>query len=355
MRLKYLLFITEQLIKIKLPKLDKTSVILKYKNFLVTFLVIFLTLNTTNKKDIYTKNPELQKMFKYAPVQEFAKLPVHPWTQNITLYDQIYLQSKNDANAYKYLVMDYFLKRNEFQNSKALPDFKTIQAKNEKVLMLIRAVKPDCNVLKCVAITYDDGPGEFTAGILSELDKYGAKGTFYVLGSLVGVHPELIKQMDSNGHEVANHTWSHPNLAQSSTQKIQQEIANTDITIQKIIQKPAHNMRPPYGAINTNVLKSLTKHPVIMWSVDTSDWQHKDVQKTIQIATTNIKPGDIILLHDIHASTGSASPAIIKSLTDQGFLLVTVSELLDNGVKPKPAQIVKSQADVIITKTANTK
>lgn len=185
---------------------------------------------------------------------------------------------------------------------------------------------------KLVALTFDDGPhGVLTPRILDVLDRYGVKGTFFVLGKNVSLYPQVVKRASKAGHEIANHSWSHPKLTALSYDRVRSELSRTNEAICRATGKYPALMRPPYGAMNSSLLHSIYSTfgtPVVMWDVDTNDWRKPGVQTVINRAVNGAKPGSVILVHDIHASTADAVEGIVRGLQARGFRLVTVSELL---------------------------
>lgn len=179
-----------------------------------------------------------------------------------------------------------------------------------------------------VALTFDDGPGKYTDKILSILEKYNARATFFVQGKNVSGYKSVIKRMADIGCEIGNHTWSHVNLAQSSTATISQQISSTNNAVYNITGKYPTVYRPPYGSYNSSVLSSVSM-PAIMWSVDTLDWKTRNAVKTLESVKRDTRDGGIILMHDIHSPTLDAVEPVIKHLILSGYQLVTVSELLN--------------------------
>ena len=185
----------------------------------------------------------------------------------------------------------------------------------------------DCTKTKCVALTFDDGPGPKTGKLLDDLKKAEAPATFFVVGPNAKNQPELLQRMIAEGHEVGNHTWNHRSLPSLSSSKIRSEIDRTNEAIAEAIDEPASLMRPPYGAHNA-ISNRLAQAPVILWDVDTLDWKHRNADKVVEATISQTRPGSIVLMHDIHASTVAAVPRILSQLKAKGYTFVTVSELL---------------------------
>ncbi len=203
----------------------------------------------------------------------------------------------------------------------------------------------DCNVAgPYIAITFDDGPHpELTPKLLDILKARGIKATFFMVGQMVVQHPEIVKRMAEEGHEVANHSWSHPALTKLGADGVRKQLVNTSDAIEKACGIRPTVMRPPYGATNAALNRKINNDygmKVILWSVDPLDWKYRNsdhVESEILKGTT---PGGIILSHDIHATTVAAMPATLDALLAKGYKFVTVSELIamDRPAAPKPVQ-----------------
>lgn len=178
-----------------------------------------------------------------------------------------------------------------------------------------------------VAITFDDGPHpEHTRAILSALKKYNGAATFYVLGKRATVYSDVIQEIHNSGSEIGNHSWAHADYSKLNSSDIKTDKNKVQNTIKEIIGTAPATIRVPYGATNKEVEAGVGM-PVILWSVDTNDWKDKDKAVIVQRATSNIKDGDIILMHDIWKETADAVPDILKELSNKGFQIVTVSEM----------------------------
>lgn len=186
--------------------------------------------------------------------------------------------------------------------------------------------------LPIIALTFDDGPHAIhTAKLLDILKEEHIPVTFFVVGRNAQSNPELVRRMALEGHEVGNHTWSHPALPSTSTGSVDLELNKTSDIIQQLTGARPQTMRPPYGALNQRVKKQiLDKHGmhIILWSVDPKDWQKPNVNTIRQRMVAGASPGGIILGHDIHAGTIKAIPYVIRDLKALGYQFVTVTELL---------------------------
>ena len=181
-----------------------------------------------------------------------------------------------------------------------------------------------------IALTFDDGPKtSVTSRILDSLQANGGRATFFMLGSNVNANAGVIRRMADQGCEVANHTHDHKYLTKIGAEGIVSQVGSTNQKIQAICGVSPVLMRPPGGYIDgasLNVLGSMGM-PAIMWSIDTRDWQHRNAQRTIDTVLSQVKDGDIILMHDIYSTTADAAVVLIPELTARGYQLVTVSEL----------------------------
>ncbi|MCP2336574.1 polysaccharide deacetylase family protein [Actinomadura rupiterrae] len=188
----------------------------------------------------------------------------------------------------------------------------------------------DCAHLNCVALTFDDGPGPYTAHLLDVLKAAGARATFFMLGENVGEYKADVRRMALEGHQLGNHTWSHPELPSLSTDAVRSQVRRT----QKAIYDASGGVtptlfRPPYGATNARVGKAVGM-PEIVWDVDSMDWRYPNVARNVRVGTREPKKGSIVLFHDIHKTTVDAIPRVLAGLQKRGFTFVTVGELTEN-------------------------
>jgi peptidoglycan/xylan/chitin deacetylase (PgdA/CDA1 family) len=185
----------------------------------------------------------------------------------------------------------------------------------------------DCAVAKCIALTFDDGPGPDTGRLLDLLKAQNVPATFFVLGEQAAKYPDLVRREYAEGNEVGNHTWDHKDLSTLSAAQIQDEITRgADAIAATGIPRPTL-VRPPYGAVNDTV-RTVGGFPFIMWRVDPEDWKFPDPARIADQIVTHAKPGRIVLSHDTHSTTVDAMPAVIERLKQQGYTFVTVSTLM---------------------------
>lgn len=186
-----------------------------------------------------------------------------------------------------------------------------------------------------VALTFDDGPHPLhTPRLLDILAQHGARATFYVIGALVRRYPVIVQRMVAEGHEVGNHTWTHPTLSRLGNQRFLTEIDRTQQVIFDTVGHIPVTMRPPYGAITMRQSRMLAAErnlPTVIWSVDPQDWRRPGPSVVAKRMVGGARPGAIILAHDIHAPTIRAIPSALEGLQARGLRSVTLSELLGWG------------------------
>ena len=179
-----------------------------------------------------------------------------------------------------------------------------------------------------IALTFDDGPGEYTEELINCLVENNAKATFFMLGQNVEAYPEIAKELSDAGMELGNHSYSHPDLVTIGAEAAAQQVGNTDAALKAATGFEATVMRPPGGSFNDSV-KAAIDHPLIIWSIDTRDWATKSEDQTYQVVMDNAQDGSVVLMHDIHEWSVKAAIRMIPDLIAKGFKLVTVSELAE--------------------------
>lgn len=196
---------------------------------------------------------------------------------------------------------------------------------------------------KVIALTFDDGPDpHFTPQIASLLKQYNAKATFFVVGSRVHDHPEVARQLIADHHELANHTYSHPDLRRISAEKLRKEVEDTQETIFSHTGVRPTLFRPPGGYYNESLVHIAKQAGflVVMWSwhQDTRDWSDPGVGKIVNKVLHNARNGDIVLFHDYGGNrrqTVEALRQILPELHKRGYQFITVTEMLKQYGKTK--------------------
>lgn len=203
-------------------------------------------------------------------------------------------------------------------------------------------------VKKLVALTFDDGPHPtFTPHILDILAKYDAKATFFVSGNKVERFPEVLKRTANEGHEIANHTYSHIYSGRITAEKLTEELEKTDTIIEKLTGQKPTLYRPVGGLYNNNIINTAVKNGkrVVLWSwnQDPHDWRNPPASDISAYIKKGLSPGDIILLHDWHGSEYTTVSQTVKALEDvlshfqqNGYKCVTVSEMLYHSSETVP-------------------
>ena len=187
--------------------------------------------------------------------------------------------------------------------------------------------------LPYIALTFDDGPhASLTPKLLDILAEEGVPATFYVLGERVQRYPSIIERMKNEGHEIGNHTHTHPNLIKLSKNSVKNEIVPLQNRLKNQLGIYPATFRPPYGSFSLAQAKWLKENynlTSVHWDVDPRDWQNKPSAATIRKRlVSKAQPGSILLLHDIIPNSVAATPLVIKDLRKKGYIFVTVSELL---------------------------
>lgn len=192
-----------------------------------------------------------------------------------------------------------------------------------------------------LAITFDDGP----AGSLTETILDHAKGkrmhfTFFILGNRVRRNQELVARMAAEGHEIGSHGYDHKNkLPKLSPETMAQQLEWTAAVVEEYTGQRPTLLRPPYGAMDEQTAARVDV-PIIMWSVDTADWKYRDADRLEQYILDHAKDGAIMLMHDIHKTTVEGAMRAVDRLVEEGYQLVTVSEMFEHrGIVLEPGQV----------------
>lgn len=180
---------------------------------------------------------------------------------------------------------------------------------------------------KAVAITFDDGPGEYTERLIQGLNERNAKATFFMCGNCVEKYPEVLPLMVSGGHQIGNHTFNHTDITGLSATELQDQISRTDERIHNACGQISTAFRPPYGSHNETSDKQIDK-TLTLWSLDTLDWKTRNAEEVRKEMVSKCWDGDIILLHDIYSTSVDGALMAIDELQQQGYIFVTVNELL---------------------------
>jgi peptidoglycan/xylan/chitin deacetylase (PgdA/CDA1 family) len=198
-----------------------------------------------------------------------------------------------------------------------------------------------------IALTFDDGPHpKNTPRLLDMLRERNVKATFYVIGRNVDLYPNVLRRTVSEGHEVGNHTYSHPILSKLSDSAVREELTKCRDAVARAAGVQPRTMRPPYGALlqrQREWVRAELNYPTIMWSVDPLDWKRPGASVITSRMLAGTTPGAILLAHDLHAGTVDAMPATIDGLLNKGYKFVTVSQLLAMASQVAPGQVAAGQ------------
>jgi peptidoglycan-N-acetylglucosamine deacetylase len=198
-----------------------------------------------------------------------------------------------------------------------------------------------------VAMTFDDGPhATLTPKLLDMLAARKLKATFFVIGRNAVEYPQIMKRIVQEGHELANHSWSHPNLSKMGDEAVRAQLQQTDDAIRAAAGKRTTLFRPPYGAITARQKQWIYEkfgYRTIIWDVDPFDWKRPGPGVIRDRILAQARPGSIILMHDIHPGSIEAMPQTFDGLLAKGMKFATVSELLAMAkTPPKPTAAPKA-------------
>jgi peptidoglycan/xylan/chitin deacetylase (PgdA/CDA1 family) len=182
-----------------------------------------------------------------------------------------------------------------------------------------------------IALTFDDGPTPgVTDRILDELKARGAHATFFMIGQRIAAAPDLARRVVAEGHEVGNHTFTHPKLTDLPPARAEEEIQMTqEVMMEMLALKPLW-FRPPYLAFRENLAPLVTSRGmrIVHANVDPSDWSQPGEEKIIEVITRDAKPGSIVICHDMHAQTANAIDKVLERLAAAGLAPETLSTLM---------------------------
>jgi peptidoglycan/xylan/chitin deacetylase (PgdA/CDA1 family) len=210
-----------------------------------------------------------------------------------------------------------------------------------------------------IAMTFDDGPSaKLTPKLLDLLAAHHIKATFFLIGENAAENPEIVAREMREGHEVANHSWSHPNFGKMGDDGVRSQIRRTDDAIKSATGSSPTLLRPPYGSITARQKKWINQefgYKIVLWDVDPLDWRRPGPSVVCNRIVKNTRAGSIVLAHDIHPGTIEAMPCVLKELEAKGFKFVTVSELIamQTPIPPKPSPSPKASPKAAPVKSAS--
>ena len=188
---------------------------------------------------------------------------------------------------------------------------------------------------KAIALTIDAAwSADKTPFILDTLDRYGIKATFFLCGVWVKAYPDMVKEIAARGHEIGNHSLTHPHMNRISAEEIRKELSALDDELEKLIGKRTKLFRAPFGEYNDTVVSTVRDmgYEIVQWNIDTVDWKEGRTPETILNAVLpKLAPGSIILSHNNGCGVETYLPQLIESAQKEGYRFVTISELLPEG------------------------
>ncbi|MFG2072162.1 polysaccharide deacetylase family protein [Nonomuraea maritima] len=187
----------------------------------------------------------------------------------------------------------------------------------------------DCSKTKCVALTFDDGPGPYTGRLLDVLREQDTRATFFVVGANAAAQPQLLRRMSTEGHLVASHSWSHRDLSMQGSSMAAGSLRDTSAILSVVTGQSPRLVRPPYGAVSQQLMSIAYRMglSLVTWDVNARDDNGGDPRDIAGRVVRQAHPGAIILMHDIHRHSVDAVPDVITRLRAKGYTFVTVPEL----------------------------
>ncbi|HQD39340.1 MAG TPA: polysaccharide deacetylase family sporulation protein PdaB [Bacillota bacterium] len=202
---------------------------------------------------------------------------------------------------------------------------------SQKIIPIYRV---DTQGEKKVALTFDATWGaDYTPKLLEILRQEKVKATFYLAGFWIEKYPEMVKKIAQEGHELGNHTYSHPHLNSLGEEEIKKELTRTHQMLKELTGKDSTVFRPPFGEYSNKVIKVAEEcgYKTIIWDVDSLDWKNLSAAQMQKRILERVRPGSIVLMHNAGLHTPEALPGLIKELKKRGYKFTTTSELLIKG------------------------
>lgn len=205
----------------------------------------------------------------------------------------------------------------------------------------------DCAKVKCIALTFDDGPGQKAGKLLDTLKKHKVKATFFLEGQYVKARPALVKRMAKEGHQLGNHSYNHPDFTQMDESGIESEITRTQELVHELTGKYPTTLRPPYGLSDDRVQAVAAELglPIVLWNTGSRDWATRDKKAIYKEVLKGARRDSVVLMHDWVTQTIDVMPALLTALKKKGFHVVPVSALL-RGKTLEPGEVWPKDATV---------
>lgn len=206
-----------------------------------------------------------------------------------------------------------------------------VMAGKHKELPVYSVAREDKKIALTIDAAWEDDKTPF---ILEELAKHDIKATFYLCGFWVEKYPDHVKAIFDAGHEIGNHSLTHPHMSKISAEQIKQEIAKLDDQLEAITGTRSKTFRAPFGEYNDNVILTVREigYTPVQWDIDTIDWkEERSAQTILDTVLPKLHPGCIILCHNNGFKIKEYLPTLIETAISEGYEFVTVSELLLTG------------------------
>ena len=203
--------------------------------------------------------------------------------------------------------------------------------KLEETIYLERAADP---TKKMIALTFDDGPNTpNTQRIVEILKANNAVATFFELGYRMEQNSSKMDMIINNDNQIGNHSFNHKIYTKITTTEMMDQIDSTNALMKQIVNTTATVVRPPNGSMNDSVRQNIG-YPMILWNVDSKDWESRNKDAIVKAVLSNLDDGDIIVMHDIYSTSADAIEVLVPELIKQGYQLVTIQEMFDTKENP---------------------
>jgi len=300
-----------------------------------------ITYDTKEKKELYLKDiieennwSEFISTIRKKLIEDYkSTINFSQLENNLDMLNNQYKSfAFDEQNLTLYLKNDNWIKNQKkiipiSLNLTSIPCKITAKNKTEKAYENIQRVDSIIDPNKpVIALTFDDGPTNYTEEILKILKQENVVATFFVLGNKVEAYQETLRNLTEAGNEIGNHSYNHKWLSRLSEKEIQFQIEKTQENIKSITGTYPKLLRPTYGSINNRIRRN-TDLKIVLWDIDPKDWKNQTPEVIVQNIIDKVKDEKIILLHDNHKRTVKAIQILIPKLKEQGYQFVTVSEL----------------------------
>lgn len=288
------------------------------KIIIITIVIMYLILNSIFKTSLFSVNFANANYFSFK--NNFNKYQVPP----TSIAKRIIITKANKPKSITIV------------KTASAENLEITQAKPETIIEEPKILEKR---KKTIALSFDDGPSNsVTPKILDILKEQEVTATFFVLGSRINNHANIIRRIKDEGHEIGNHGYNHTSFKRLSGEALLNQINNTNTNIINIISEQPTLVRPPYGELNKNAINTLN-YPIIFWSIDPRDWDGTSISAMQKNIITNLDDGKIILLHDLYENTAQLVKIIVPQIKALDYDIVSITELFNlNDIELKPHQ-----------------